>query len=63
MLGALPGDDPRSDSALPGDDHRTSGALGSSFSSHEPYQPLFEVKSTAGVVVEQNGVKTIRVVE
>jgi hypothetical protein len=42
---------------------KVKGVLGRDFSTQEPHQPLFEVKSTAVVVVERNGVKTIRVVE
>jgi len=35
--------------------------LGSEFSSADGYDPLFEVKADAVVIVERNGTKTLRV--
>lgn len=42
---------------------RVKTALGSDLSPLEPKQTLFQVKSTSVMVVERNGVRTIRVVE
>jgi len=37
--------------------------LGGDVSRDENYEPLFEVKATSVVIVERNGVKTLRVIE
>lgn len=42
---------------------KVKGIFGSDLSTNEPHQQLFVVKTTSVVVVERNGVKTIRAAE